>query len=81
MDRDTILSKVQGILEEQSGLAEIAPDKKLVELGFDSLDTVEIVILVEEEFAMEVSDEDSERLQDGTVNELVTYIEGRLKEG
>jgi acyl carrier protein len=48
------------------------PDKSFVELGMDSLDTVEIVMEVEDEFGIEVPDEDAEKLT--TSNKWVEYI-------
>lgn len=46
------------------------------DLGADSLDQVEIVMALEEEFDLEIPDEDAQRLR--TVSELTTYIEQRL---
>ena len=47
------------------------------DLGADSLDTVELVMAFEEEFSVEVPDEDAEKLQ--TVKDVVDYIESKGK--
>ena len=47
------------------------------DLGADSLDTVELVMAFEEEFSVEVPDEDAEKLQ--TVGDVIRYIEERAK--
>lgn len=48
-------------------------DVPLEQLGLDSLDQVEIVMAVEDEFSMEIPDEDAEKLQ--TVDAFVKYVE------
>ena len=48
------------------------------DLGADSLDTVELVMAFEEEFSVEVPDEDAEKLQ--TVGDVIKYIEERAKQ-
>lgn len=79
LGRDDIDSKVKEITSEQLGVDEsqITPEAKFVDdLGADSLDTVELVMALEEEFDLEISDEEAEKLT--TVNRVVSYIEGRL---
>ncbi|HHJ00772.1 acyl carrier protein [Candidatus Aerophobetes bacterium] len=81
MTRDEILKKVQEITSEQLGVDEsqITPEAKFVDdLGADSLDTVELIMALEEEFNLEISDEEAEKLT--TVQKVVDYIEDHLEE-
>ena len=67
--------KVKGIIVEQLGVeeAEVTPTASFVEdLGADSLDQVELVMAFEEEFKLEISDEDAEKIK--TVQDAVKYI-------
>jgi len=71
-----IEEKVKNIIVDQLGVAEdqVKADAKFVEdLGADSLDTVELVMAFEEEFGIEVPDEDAEKLT--SVGDVTTYIE------
>lgn len=80
MLREDILKKVKEIASEQLGVDEsqIVPEAKFVDdLGADSLDTVEVVMALEEEFDLEISDEEAEKLT--TVHKVVDYIEDRLE--
>ncbi len=79
LSKDDIVSKVKEITSEQLGVDEsqIIPEAKFVDdLGADSLDTVELVMALEEEFDLEISDEEAEKLT--TVNRVVSYIEDCL---
>lgn len=79
LSKDDIASKVKEITSEQLGVDEsqIIPEAKFVDdLGADSLDTVELVMALEEEFDLEISDEEAEKLT--TVNRVVSYIEDCL---
>ena len=79
LSKDDIASKVKEITSEQLGVDEtqITPEAKFVDdLGADSLDTVELVMALEEEFDLEISDEEAEKLT--TVNRVVSYIEDCL---
>lgn len=79
LSKDDITSKVREITSEQLGVDEpqITPEAKFVDdLGADSLDTVELVMALEEEFDLEISDEEAEKLT--TVNRVVSYIENCL---
>ena len=70
-------TKVREIISEQLGVAadEVTPEASFIEdLGADSLDIVELVMALEEEYRMEISDEDAEKIR--TVKDVVTYIEG-----
>jgi len=70
-----IEEKVKGIIVEQLGVdeAEVTPTASFIEdLGADSLDQVELVMALEEEFKLEISDEDAEKIK--TVQDAVKYI-------
>ena len=67
--------RVKEIICEQLGVEEddIDPGKKFIEdLGADSLDTVELVMAFEEEFDLEIPDEDAEKIV--TVGDAISYI-------
>ena len=71
-----IEEKVKDIIVDQLGVAEdqVKPDAKFIEdLGADSLDTLELVMAFEEEFDIEVPDEEAEKLT--SVGEVNAYIE------
>lgn len=73
---DTTESKVKDIIVEQLGVNpdQVNPDAKFIEdLGADSLDTVELVMAFEEEFGIEVPDEEAEKLQ--TVGDVTRYVD------
>ncbi len=76
MAEKSIEEKVKDIIVEQLGVnpEQVTPQAKFIEdLGADSLDTVELVMAIEEEFNVEVPDEEAEKLQ--TVGDVVKYIE------
>ncbi len=76
MSKEEILSKVKGIVAEQLSvdIAEVKPEASFAnDLGADSLDTVELVMALEEEFDIEIPDEAAEKIT--TVGEAVAYIE------
>ncbi|MBX9578091.1 MAG: acyl carrier protein [Chthoniobacterales bacterium] len=80
MSDKSIEEKVRGIIVEQLGVtAEQATlEASFIEdLGADSLDTVELVMAFEEEFGVEVPDEDAEKLL--KVGDVVKYIEEHSK--
>src|SRR6266705_7078064 len=72
----SIEEKVKDIIVEQLGVnpEQVTPQASFIEdLGADSLDIVELVMAFEEEFGVEVPDEDAEKLQ--TVGDVIKYIE------
>jgi acyl carrier protein len=73
-------SKVQKIIEEQLGVdsERVRPEASFIEdLGADSLDIVELVMAMEEEFDLEIPDEEAEKLR--TVQDVFSYIESKGK--
>lgn len=76
MDLDQVIfEKVQKILVEQLGVSyeDVTADASFVEdLGADSLDVVELVMALEEEFDLKISDEEAEKI--ATVRDAVNYI-------
>lgn len=71
-----IIDKVKGIIIEQLGVeeSEIKMESSFVDdLGADSLDIVELVMALEEEFDLEIPDEDAEKIR--TVGDAVKYIQ------
>lgn len=76
----TVEEKVKHIIVEQLGVDqdEVKADSSFVDdLGADSLDVVELVMALEEEFGLEIGDEDAEKLT--TVKKAVEYIESHAK--
>lgn len=71
----TIQERIKQIVAEQLGVDEDQVTNEasfMDDLGADSLDTVELVMALEEEFDIEISDEDAEKIQ--TVQDAVDYI-------
>src|SRR5688572_30729086 len=80
MSDKSIEERVKDIIVDQLGVSadQVTPEAKFVEdLGADSLDTVELVMAFEEEFDIEVPDEDAEKLT--TVGEAVAYLKGKTE--
>jgi len=72
--------RVKDIIVEQLGVKpeQVTPEAKFIEdLGADSLDTVELVMALEEEFGIEVPDEQAEKLQ--SVGDVIKHIEEAQK--
>ncbi|MCF7870528.1 MAG: acyl carrier protein [Candidatus Omnitrophica bacterium] len=72
--------KVKEIISEQLGVKkeEVKPESSFIDdLGADSLDTVEVVMALEEEFGIEIPDEDAEKIT--KVGEAIDYIEKKSK--
>ena len=73
---ESVNDRVRGIIAEQLGvkLEEVTDTASFIEdLGADSLDTVELVMALEEEFGIEIPDEDAEKMI--TVGDAMKYIE------
>lgn len=73
---ENIQEKVTEIIVEQLGVSadQVKPESKMIEdLGADSLDAVELVMAVEEEFGIEVPDEEAEKLI--TVGDITAHVE------
>ena len=76
----SIEERVKKIIVDQLGVKpeQVTPDAKFIEdLGADSLDTVELVMALEEEFGSEIPDEQAEKLQ--SVGDVIKYIEDQQK--
>ena len=76
MSEKSIEDKVRDIIVDQLGVnaEQVVKEARFIEdLGADSLDTVELVMAFEEEFSIEVPDEEAEKLQ--TVGDVVSYVE------
>lgn len=77
--KNEIFEKVRSVVAEKLNLEEetIAPESAILEdLGADSLDVVDLVMALEEEFDIQVPDEDMENLT--TVGDIVNYVVQRL---
>ena len=73
---DNIQEKVTEIIVEQLGVTadQVTPESKMIEdLGADSLEAVELVMAVEEEFGIEVPDEEAEKLI--SVGDIISHVE------
>ena len=71
-------TRIQKIIEEQLGVESdrIKPEASFIDdLGADSLDIVELVMAMEEEFDIEIPDDDAEKLR--TVADVTTYLKGK----
>jgi len=78
MSDKSIEDRVKDIIVDQLGVSadQVTLEAKFIEdLGADSLDTVELVMAFEEEFEIEVPDEEAEKLQ--SVGDVVTYVKGQ----
>lgn len=77
----SVFERVKKIIVEQLGVdeAEVTGDASFTDdLGADSLDTVELVMALEQEFNLEIPDEDAEKII--TVNNAVHYIQEHIDE-
>lgn len=73
--KEDILAKLKPLIAEQLGVdeSEVNPDASFTEdLNADSLDLVELIMSLEEQFGLQISDEDAEKIT--TVGEAVDYI-------
>lgn len=79
MSSEEVLEKVKGIIVEQLGVAENAVTMEasfIDDLGADSLDIVELIMALEEEFDTEIPDADAEKIV--TVSDVVDYIKDHV---
>ena len=80
MSDKTIQSRVIEVIADQLGIEpeEVLPESKIIEdLGADSLDMIEIVMAIEEEFDCEIADEEAEKIK--TVGDVIKLIEEKAK--
>jgi len=76
----SVEERVKGIIVDQLGVdeAEVTPTASFTDdLGADSLDTVELVMAFEEDFGIEIPDEDAEKIH--TVQAAIDYIKAHMK--
>ncbi len=75
----TVIERVTKVIVDRLGVdeSEVKPEASFREdLGADSLDVVELVMELEDEFDMEISDVDAEKI--ATVGDAISYIEGKI---
>jgi len=80
MNKEEILAKVKSVVAEKLNVGEdqVTGDAKFVEdLGADSLDQVELIMALEDEFELKIPEEEAEQLS--TVGTAVDYIASKLK--
>jgi acyl carrier protein len=78
-EEKTIEERVKDVIVAQLGVdpSEVKPEASFVDdLGADSLDTVELVMALEEEFGLEIPDEDAEKIK--TVGETIEHVKSKL---
>jgi acyl carrier protein len=76
-----IEDRVKEIIVEQLGVSEdqVKPEAKFVEdLGADSLDQVELIMALEEEFGVEVPEDEADKLQ--SVEQVISYVQANVEE-
>ena len=75
-----VAEKVKKMIVDQLGVSEseVVPEAKFIDdLGADSLDIVELVMALEDEYGIEIPDEDAEKIE--TVGDAIKYIEEHMK--
>lgn len=75
-----LLEKIKKIVSEQLDVDpdQVVPEASFVDdLGADSLDLTELIMAMEDEFGMEIDDEEAQKLR--TVQDVINYIESKLK--
>ena len=76
----SLMHRVAEIIVEQLGVSpeEISPEASfMADLGADSLDIVELVMAMEEEFDVEIPDDDAEKIQ--TIGDAISYLKSKLE--
>lgn len=77
MTREKIKEKIVGIIEDLGGYVEVSEESSLAnDLGFDSLDVVELTINVEKEFKIDISDDEVSEVK--TVKDVIDVVEKLL---
>ena len=79
MEREELLKKIKAIIADKLSISEdqVTEEASFIDdLGADSLDTVELVMALEDEFNMDIPDEEAEKLT--TVGKAMDYVLGRL---
>ena len=80
MERDELLKKIKAIISDKLSISEdqVTEEASFIDdLGADSLDTVELVMALEDEFGMDIPDEEAEKLT--TVGKAMDYILANVK--
>jgi acyl carrier protein len=80
MERDDLLKKMKSIVADKLSISEdqVTEEASFIEdLGADSLDTVELVMALEDEFSLDIPDEEAEKLT--TVGKAMDYIVSHVK--
>jgi acyl carrier protein len=80
MDDAKLFEEVKKVVVEQLGVSESEVTKEasyVDDLGADSLDTVELVMALEEAFGLEIPDEEAEKIK--TVNDTINYVKAHAK--
>jgi len=77
MTRKDIENQVKTIISERLGVKDVYPNSLLEEdLGADSLDLVELIMAFEDEFDIEISDEEAKRIK--TVGDAIKFVDERV---
>jgi len=82
MEKDEIKTRVIEKLKEVSAFSEyedIKESEPLRDLGLDSLDAVELMMNLESEFSIGISDDEAEKIENETVEDLINYVYDRVK--
>ena len=77
---EEISERVKSIIVEQLGVTmeEVTPEASFIDdLGADSLDIVELIMALEEEYGVDIPDQDAEKIH--SVKDVISYIEGHKK--
>lgn len=80
MERDELLKKIKSIVSDKLSISEdqVTEEASFIDdLGADSLDTVELIMALEDEFDMDIPDEEAEKLT--TVGKVMDYVLERIK--